>query len=159
MAGHWRKSETLLDRFLKYVKTKDLKNDCWEWTGNVGHFGYGRMGYRMKTYLAPRLSVFLFHRKDPGKLFVCHKCDNPKCVNPNHLFLGTQKQNMEDCHAKGRTAGGERNGMAKLNEQQAREIKKLLKTGMTHKEIGLRYGVSRSNVGAIANGKRWGNIL
>lgn len=139
---------------MKYVFI-DTNSGCWLWTGNVDHYGYGRVGYKMKTFRASRASIIIFEGKDPGKLFVCHKCDNPLCVNPGHLFLGTQKDNMSDAKKKGRTAAGSKCGTAKLTESDIPKIFEMAKTGMAHLEISKKFGVSRSNIGSILNKKLW----
>lgn len=157
MAGSWRKNERLLERFMKYV---NINNDsgCWDWIGNIDHYGYGRIGFKMKAYRASRASILLFKNIDPGKLFVCHKCDNPKCVNPDHLFVGTQKDNMIDCKSKKRTASGSRNGTSKLKEDDIKIILELARENKTHLEISKIFGVSRSNIGSIINKKRWKHL-
>lgn len=92
----------------------------------------------------------------PSHLFVCHTCDNPRCVNPKHLFLGTQKENMQDAVRKNRTSFGERNGMRKLSKEQVAEIRnELAKSKYTHREIAEKFNVSRSSIGSIINNKRW----
>jgi hypothetical protein len=161
MAGSWSKSETLEDRFMKYIFI-DTNSGCWLWTGNVDHYGYGRLGYKMKSYRASRAAMLIFNGKDPGKLFVCHKCDNPLCANPEHLFLGTQKDNMQDCKNKKRQNAGSKNGSAKLQESDIPKIFEMAKSGATHLEISKVFSVSRSNIGSILNKKRWsqhGGIL
>jgi len=158
MKKSWNKEETFEQRFMKYVRV-DHKSECWLWGGNIDFYGYGRVGYKMKTYRASRASFIIFHKTDPKKLFVCHKCDNPSCVNPDHLFLGTQKENMHDCQRKKRTASGSRNGMAKLSESDVLEIISLSKTGLFHRQIAEKFQVSRSAVGAIINNVRWTKLL
>lgn len=156
MAGSWSKKETIKERFLKYTSIDN--SGCWLWTGNIDYYGYGRLGFKMKTYRANRLAVLIFKNIDAGKNFVCHKCDNPRCVNPDHLFLGTQKENMADCKSKHRTAIGKKNGMAKLSEDDVKNILLLSKSGLTHQEIGNKFNVSRSNIGSILNKKRWRHL-
>ena len=107
--------KTLLERFEEKYVVAD--SGCWEWTGYKDDKGYGRSStyrrYQSNTLiLAHRISWELYHGDIPkddsyyGTLLVCHHCDNPGCVNPNHLFLGTQKDNMQDCKRKGRTRKG-----------------------------------------------------
>lgn len=77
-------------------------DDCWEWQSTCYLNGYPTF-FMSGQYGAARIAYFLSHNADPGQMFVCHTCDNSKCCNPSHLFLGTQKDNMHDCHVKGRT--------------------------------------------------------
>lgn len=87
------------ESFKKLVRIKD--SGCWHFTGPISATGYGKIGYRGRVTLAHRLS-YILHVGDPGELFVLHKCDNRKCVNPEHLFLGTAKDNTQDMLAKNR---------------------------------------------------------
>lgn len=153
MKKSWAKTETFEERFLKYISV-DESTGCWNWTGNIDFYGYGRVGYKMKTYRASRAAFIIFKATDPGRKFVCHKCDNPKCANPDHLFLGTQRQNMADCRAKKRQNWGERNGMAKIKNSEIENIKRLVKSGWLHREVAEKYNVSRSCIGAIVTGIR-----
>ena len=94
----------------------------------------------------------------PSGHVVCHKCDNPRCVNPDHLFTGTQKDNIRDATRKGRRAVGEKHPMAKLTGEQVIEIKKKLKQGMSYRKIGRLYGVTQCPIYGIAKGKIWKNV-
>jgi hypothetical protein len=95
----------------------------------------------------------------PAGMFVCHSCDNPSCVNIDHLFLGTHKENMRDMKSKGRQANGERQHLAKLSEDQVTWIRKLWVAGrMTLKEVGDLFGVSDSTVLAIHQRRTWSHV-
>lgn len=100
-----------IDRFWKKVDKHSNPNGCWEWTGFIDRegLGYGRAYDGNKQMGAHRLSIIIDGR-DPTDKYVCHSCDNPKCVNPSHLFLGTQQDNLDDMKSKGR-----KNGRKKIN--------------------------------------------
>jgi DNA invertase Pin-like site-specific DNA recombinase len=91
-------------------------------------------------------------------MYVCHACDNVACVNPNHLFLGTQKQNLQDMASKGRSTWGEKNPMAKLTEEQVKEIKQGFAAGKTDTEIAKQFSMSRQGINNIRNNKLWSYI-
>lgn len=86
-------------RFLSFLN-KD--GECWLWTGSKRRRGYGQFHIGKKGYMAHRLSYYMATHRDPGDLQICHKCDNPSCVRPSHLFAGNQSENLKDCVAKGR---------------------------------------------------------
>lgn len=93
----WR--ETFVTRFWRRV---DKSGDCWLWTGGIAANGYGKLSREYKKLYAHRVAHELINGPIPDWMHVCHRCDNPKCVNPTHLFLGTRSDNMQDCLKKGR---------------------------------------------------------
>src|SRR5689334_17638258 len=102
-------SEDVLKRF--WVKVEKRRNDeCWPWLGAITHDGYGRFGFSRNQVMAHRMSFRVNVGEIPRGLCVCHHCDNPICVNPDHLWLGTNWDNQLDMIAKGRNAKGDKNG-------------------------------------------------
>lgn len=144
-----------IERFWKKVDKKS-KNECWEWSGRISPNGYGQFWFEGSTGTAHRFIYQAINgRLDKGKGHVCHSCDNRKCVNPNHLFYGTAKDNQQDMTNKGRGRMGVKNGAAKLNEMLASEIRKLGEEVLTQQEIANRYGISQQTVSNIFLGKVW----
>lgn len=135
--------------------------DCWKWTGGIFGGDYGQFNWLGKPQGAHRASWIIHYGDIPPKMEVCHKCDNPICVNPEHLFLGTHKENMADRERKGRRTPprGSRNGKAKLTEKQVIEIKKELKEGkISGSELARQYGVTKTQISLIKLGKSWNHI-
>lgn len=151
----------LVDRFNSKWKL-DAVTGCWQWTASAAGRGvsYGQIklpGERRQIY-AHRLA-YLIHKGDvPEGMSVCHTCDNRLCVNPEHLFLGTTKDNQQDMKSKGRSLFGEKNGKAKLTEELAREVIRLLRTGLPQIEIAERVGIGQMQVSRINTGERWGHL-
>jgi hypothetical protein len=134
---------------------------CWLWKRALHHSGYGVAYLNRRQWQAHRLAYHLFIGPIPDGLWVLHQCDNRQCCNPDHLFLGTQADNMSDCARKGRTnkPHGEGHSAAKLTEDQAREILRLRReTSLTMREIGERFGVTIGAVSGIVNGRNWPHI-
>lgn len=133
---------------------------CWEWQKSVDPCGYGRICVFGVATLAHRLAFAVFIA-DPADHCVCHRCDNRRCVNPEHLFLGTVADNNADMVAKGRLRGqlrhcGENNAMSKLTKEKVNEIRALYATGAyTYKALAPRFGVTPSGVGLIIRRERW----
>lgn len=138
---------------------------CWEWSACKTRAGYGVIRFSKKDVYAHRLSYFLAHPEWDWSLFVCHRCDNPGCVNPSHLFLGTAKDNYDDMERKGRHGGrfdqrkqdnsGEKHGMSKLNEAAVREIRRLYNGGMASTAIAVQFGIKHVCAWNAATGKSW----
>jgi hypothetical protein len=151
-----RNDITPLQRFCGYVEINN-SSGCWEWNGMHYTSGYGCMKIHRKRMSAHRISWMLFIGDIPKGLLVCHKCDNCNCVNPNHLFLGTQKDNMRDMVAKGRNADnrGQNNRNAKLTKDQVEQIKELRKTGLLQRELANIYSVTQTQISTILLGKQW----
>lgn len=130
--------------------------ECWEWRGGTFDSGYGLFSCGGCSHGAHRFAYYLWHNVDPTDAQVCHRCDNPLCCNPLHLFLGTIADNMLDKTGKGRCATGERNGNAKLTSEQVVEIKRLYATGhYSHSAIATQFNVSRHTVGRITQNQAW----
>lgn len=136
------------DRFWSKVDVRG-KSACWEWKANKVH-GYGMLATKSKSapIKAHRLSWMIHYGEIPSGMAICHSCDNPGCVNPNHLMLGTQKANMIDAAKKGKMkffhiGTGEDNNAAKLSNEQVLSLRKDYATGkFTYQEIAEKYGVS-----------------
>ena len=161
----WR--EDVAARFWAKVSPGEGTDSCWMWIGAKKDTGPGR-GYgsfKLESYTsrgAHRVSYALFNDVSPGEMTVCHRCDNPPCVNPMHLFLGTSKDNVHDMIAKGRRCTGdqkgENNGAAKLTAEQVERIKRCIVQGESNKCIARRYNVSHSLISRIGLGKSWGTV-
>lgn len=144
------------------------KNGCWEWKGNLHNNGYGytTMYETNKREHVHRISYRVFKGEIPEGLCVCHQCDNRKCINPEHLWLGTHKDNNQDCIKKGRQAvgdkknprRGEKNPHAKLTDEKVKEIRKLIKSGKRCTVIAREYGVCSSVIYGVRDRKGWKHI-
>ena len=152
--------EKELERFWKKVDIAGL-DDCWEWTATKDSDGYGRFRLRGKRTPAHRFAWRIARGMEtvPEGLCVCHQCDNPGCVNPAHLFLGTQKENIQDSARKGRMAHGrypgEKNGQHKLKEGDVRDIRSRYADGVSQYILAREYGVGRTTVGFVVRRETW----
>jgi hypothetical protein len=154
-----RKKESIANRLYKNIYKNPL-NGCWEWTDSKSKQGHGRIGYRDKVYLTHRLSYEISIGEIPDGKNVCHKCDNPPCINPEHLFVGTQKDNISDMVSKGRgfqlpPMPGEINHLAKLSNEDAKIIREKLKNGATGISLAKEYRISVSGISKIKLGKSY----
>ena len=139
------------------VDKPDGSDDCWLWTGSKDSRGYGHLKICGRMVLAHRLAWELTHGPIPLGVSVLHDCpsgDNPLCVR--HLWLGTQKQNVEDRDLKGRQAIGENNGRAKLTAAQAAEIRRLqAEDGLGSRRLAIHFGLARSTIRSVIARKTW----
>jgi hypothetical protein len=162
----------LLDRYLAKVDKSGGPDACWPWTGSLNK-GYGQIGAgpcppgvarnSRVPLKAHHVAYRLEHGEVPAGSFVLHRCDNPPCCNPAHLFLGTQADNMHDMDGKGRrvTADrrGEAHGYAKLNDEIVRDIRALYAKGaISQTELGRLYGVTQAQISSIVLRKSWSHI-
>lgn len=145
-------------RFWSYVEFRD-NNECWPWTGCTTANGYGRASRDGgANVLAHRRAYELVFGAIPDGLVVLHQCDTPACVNPAHLRIGTQHDNMLDCVAKGRAARGEKNGRAKLSTSDVRAIRRATRRALSFREIANAFGVSTKTISRINRATTWKHI-
>ncbi len=153
--------EYVSDHMARHIITD---SGCWEYQGNKKPTGYGYITLsiagldpRKRKYYAHRISYAYHHGIDPGDKCVCHRCDNPSCINPDHLFLGTDADNARDRVMKGRSApqSGHRNHNSRLTEDQVEEVVNLIVQGKSNKMIADILPVTHSQVSLIRVGKSW----
>jgi len=145
------------------------KNGCWIWQKQLHyHYPYGITTFtengRKSKQPAHRVSYKVFVGKIPKGLYILHQCDEPRCINPDHLHAGTQKQNMKEmrernrANDKSRGKKGSKHGMSKLTEEDIPKIKELYKSGMSGTKIAKIYGVNNTMIYFILNGKNWTHV-
>lgn len=157
----------------KFWARVDRKGDaeCWPWIGgsNPKRGGYGRFYIRREDFRSHRVAYWLHYGQDPGELDVCHTCDNPICVNPHHLFLGTRADNHRDMDIKGRrriaikehpelAQRGINRWNAKFTEQNIRDIRHLYASGFSQGDIAKRFNSSQPEISLIVRRKTWKHI-
>lgn len=158
--------QTLAERFWRDVVQGE---GCWIWQGTRVGKGYGDLVFRGKRYYAHRVSFELHFGAVPPGLFVCHHCDNPPCVRPDHLFAGTVRDNAIDMTRKGRHPGigrpsverlarGERQALAKLTDEAVVEIRQRYADGATGVELALEYDMTASALRQVVRGETWAHV-
>lgn len=170
----WNK-KPIEERFWNRV---DKTGECWLWTGSAGkgRNAYGTVSaWDHKTWPAHRVAWTLASGPIPDGMLVCHRCDTPRCVRPDHLFLGTASDNQKDSVAKGRAFAqrfphvaasyfkgrrpkGERSSFAKLTAKQALEVRRRADAGESHEAIALDFPINRAAVGCIARRETWTHL-
>ena len=147
--------------FMEWVE-KIPFSTCWYWMGGSNRAGYGLVRHEGKHTLAHRASYMIHKGPVPNDLFVCHSCDEPSCVNPDHLWLGTHRDNHQDMMNKGRHGYrphlGEANGRSRLTEEQVREIRARREAGEKLLSIATDYGLSDARVSEICLLRTWRHV-
>jgi hypothetical protein len=128
---------------------------CWHWQAGTNDDGYGKFRWGKQMIGSHRASYMIFVGDIPENKIIAHKCDNPPCVNPDHLWLADIIENVQDRDRKLRTGRGEKNRHAKLKESQVMEIKKLIEQGKNNTQIAAFYPVDRSVISRIRHKKAW----
>lgn len=152
-----QKLRTFSEQIERYA-IPEPNTGCWLWMGVLDRGGYAKVSASHRTERASRMSWEVANGPIPDGLFACHRCDNRACVNPDHLFLGTHRDNMRDMASKGRSARGERNVGAKLCEKDISEIHEMFRAGATTSDVAKRFGVRQESANKIARGVTWSHV-
>lgn len=160
-----QKVHTLEERIARLVKINPITG-CHEWQGSKKERGYGRIstGSRVdgtnRTEGAHGVAYRLAYGPVPSGKEVCHRCDNPSCVNPEHLFAGTRQDNVDDREAKGRNRPqrGSKSGTAKLTESIVQKARQQKAEGVPYTKLAKQYGVNRSTIRRAVIGKQWAHV-
>lgn len=151
-----RNKRRILNRF-KNIKID--KNNCFLWRGSTSG-GYGQITINYKVYYCHRIAYILFKGKIPEYICVLHKCDNKLCINPDHLFLGTDKDNMQDRDNKNRQVKGEKHGSSKLIKNNVKEILQTKNNDLPYirNSLAIKFNVTRGAINHIINKRQWKHI-
>jgi len=145
------------ERFVSKYRVNPV-TECWEWTASRNHKGYGFFWTGARVGVAHRVSYELHRGEIPDGLLVMHKCDNRRCVNPEHLLVGSYADNALDAHAKGRGVIGTTHGMSKLSPDGVREIRRMRASRVQLHDIAKRFGVTKSCIWSVLTGQTWGHV-
>lgn len=152
-----RYESSSLDRFVTKFEIDPITG-CWNWVAGLSDDGYGQFTYDGKTITAHRWAWQHFVSDIPKGMHLCHVCDNRRCVNFDHLFIGTNLDNMRDKAAKGRSTKGENSHLSKLKEQDVLAIRALHKEGYILHALAKIYNIQHSTIGYIVNRVTWKHI-
>jgi len=130
-------------------------NGCWLWQRSVASSGYGQIRWNYINFRANRASYIAFNGEIPAGMVVRHTCDNKLCINPQHLILGTCKDNSADMMERNRQAKGSKNGRCKLSEEEVLEIRA---SPLSCAQLAIKYGISKGHAHRIKNGVAWSSI-
>lgn len=133
----------------KAMNRVDLSGECWIWQGRVNNKGYGCLSIKGVEFLAHRVSYILHVGTIPQALLVCHTCDNRRCVNPAHFFLGTDQENKDDASAK---------RLARCQHLTAKQVHDIRSSHLTQRELGKKYGLTQSGISGIQLRKTWRHV-
>lgn len=147
---HLRTPKTLEQAFMEHFVPGE-PGECWEWQGPMSSMGYGRVSLNGDRILAHRASYIIFKGELAAGMEACHECDNRRCVNPAHLFAGTQVDNIKDAAVKGRMG-------RKLTPAIVREIREFLAQGYQQNAVAAMYGISAGNVNSIVKRRSWAHV-
>lgn len=152
-----------VERFWFYVDKSAGPEGCWIWTGYTVPNGYGRVAWYGRVARTHRVAWQITHGEIPQGKVIYHTCDNPSCVNPKHLRLGTQKDNMEDMVSKGRQGARDRRGTrivrnAKLSEKEVKKIRELAATGLNQTDLARQFNVGRHTINSIVKRRAWKHV-
>lgn len=142
-------------------RVRKREDGCWVWLGGKTKSGYARLAWPMwrdRYWRVSRLVVTLLRGPIPDGLLVCHSCDNPECVNPGHLWLGTDRENLADRNTKGRGTFGARNGRSKLTEGDVVRLRAMRAQGVSWPKLAKAFGISTFAASAAARGVTWKHI-
>lgn len=150
---------TLYDIFIKRLPEQLDENRCWCWQGSLGPSGYGRVCHNKREYMAHRIAWEIYNAEPiPPELIVRHTCDNPLCVNPLHLILGTFLDNAKDRNLRNRTAKGVKINTSKLSDNDVMQIRIDHSNGVLQKDLAQKYNVTDVNISHIVCGKTWKHV-
>lgn len=155
-----KKQKSVMDRFLSHVNKTDY---CWEWTASKydNSRGYGCFNLNSIAHRSHRIAYTLFVGDIPEGMCVLHKCDNPICVNPDHLWIGTRDENNKDRKKKQRGArnNGETNGFSKIDSNTVKEIRRMREEeGLSYGKLCNVFNLSKSHIARIIHRKAWSHI-
>lgn len=148
------REDWLRDLKLKFEKYVIKKSGCWDWSASCDQWGYGNVTHRNKSLKAHRVSYMVNLEEIPEKMLVLHKCDNPPCTNPKHLFLGTNDDNMNDMAQKGRNKV-----RAKLTPKQVIKIRRMIDAGIKLVRIAQEFGLNPRTITNIKLRRAWKDIV
>lgn len=173
MPAHKYTPEERIAAFYAKIDRSAGPDSCWPWMAGRNHFGHGQLWEGSRKVLSHRMAYELTFGPIPLGMVICHRCDNPPCCNPAHLFLGTVADNNADRDAKGRASQGdahysrarpemvprgEAHGRSRLTETDVRIIRSLLASRVPQHRIAALFGIGQNTVSAIKTGKTWVNI-
>lgn len=155
LKGQFDKSPLSVKERIERLSKPEPNTGCWIWMGNVRSTGYGEIRINGTKTKAHRASYQAHAGKIPNGLHVLHRCDIPLCVNPDHLFIGTHKDNMDDMVKKGRQAKGDCNGNSTLTNEIVLAVREAQGRGV---DIAKQFGITESHVSRIKNKLRWKHL-